>query len=75
MPLPQRPPNEPDGWLLRGVEGGSVSRLVGPYLLSGGWWKLEVQRDYFFAEMRGGEIFWIYYDRRRRRWFLQGEVA
>ena len=74
-PLPQRPPNEPDGWLLRGVEGGSVSRLVGPYLLSGGWWKLEVQRDYFFAEMRGGEIFWIYYDRRRRRWFLQGEVA
>lgn len=74
-PLPPRPPNEPDGWLLRGVEHGSVSRLVGPYLLSGGWWRLEVSRDYYFAEMRGGEIFWIYYDRRRRRWFLQGEVA
>jgi protein ImuB len=74
-PLPPRPPNEPDGWLLRGVEHGSVARLVGPHLLSGGWWRLEVARDYYFAEMRGGEIFWIYYDRRRRRWFLQGEVA
>lgn len=64
-----------DGWLLRGVTHGSVQRLIGPHSLSGGWWRREVERDYHFAELKNGEIYWIFYDRRRRRWFLQGNVS
>ena len=52
-----------------------MARLHGPYLLSGGWWRAQVERDYHFAEMHSGEIFWIYFDRCRRRWFLQGSVS
>ncbi len=63
-----------DGWLLQGLEHGAVNRFIGPYIVSGGWWNAEVHREYHFAEMRRGECLWIYYDRRRRRWFLQGKV-
>jgi protein ImuB len=48
--------------------------LAGPFFISGGWWEREVSREYCFAESRAGELLWIYYDRRRRRWFRQGEV-
>jgi protein ImuB len=75
LPLPHRPRREPDGWLLRGLEHGRVTRFIGPYLLSGGWWKGEgAQREYSFAEMQSGELLWIYYDARRRRWLLEGRV-
>lgn len=73
--LPTRSRHEEDGWMLRGVTHGPVARLHGPYLLSGGWWGSQAERDYHFAEMQSGEVFWIYYDRRRRRWFLQGCVS
>jgi protein ImuB len=72
--LPPRPRHEPDGWLLRGEDHGAVSRFIGPYLLSGGWWGGEVRRDYYFAQMRRGDVLWVYYDRRRRRWYLEGQV-
>jgi protein ImuB len=75
LPLPPRPRHEPDGWLLRGLEHGRVRRFVGPYLVSGGWWRGQaVQREYSFAELEGGELLWIYYDARRRRFFLEGRV-
>lgn len=73
--LPPRPRHEPDGWMLRGLEYGRVVRVLGPYLVSGGWWRGLVQREYCFAETEPGEILWVYYDRRRRRWFLQGAVG
>jgi protein ImuB len=72
--LPPRPRHEPDGWLLKGFGCGRVVRLLGPYLLSGGWWGGGVHRDYYFAEMQHGERFWVYYDAKRRRWFSQGCV-
>lgn len=72
--LPPRPRHEPDGWLLRGEDHGAVSRFIGPYLLSGGWWAGDVRRDYYFAQMRRGDVLWVYYDRRRRRWYLEGQV-
>ena len=72
--LPPRPKGEPDGWLLRGIEHGRVEKLHGPYVLSGGWWRREVQRKYYFAETNRGEIFWIYYDTKRRRFYLEGAV-
>jgi protein ImuB len=63
-----------DGWLLLGPKHGSIDKLTGPYVYSGGWWNREIQRDYYFAETRRGDLLWLYYDRVRRRWFLQGSV-
>lgn len=73
--LPARSRHEEDGWLLRGVTHGPVLRLHGPYPLNGGWWRAEVARDYHYAEMHSGALLWIYFDRVRRRWFLQGSVS
>ncbi|MDY0111110.1 MAG: hypothetical protein RBT60_14380 [Candidatus Krumholzibacteria bacterium] len=46
----------------------------GPYQVSGGWWRSEVRRLYAFARAGGGELRWVFYDRRRRCWRLQGRV-
>lgn len=61
------------GWLL-GVKRGAIGKLTGPYILAGGWWNREIQREYYYAETRRGDLLWLYYDRIRRRWFLQGTV-
>jgi len=74
VPLPPRPRHEPDGWLITGVEGGSVEEILGPYIVSGGWWRREVHREYHFAKTDQGRWLWVYFDRERRRWFHQGEV-
>jgi protein ImuB len=73
--LPPSPrPSHDDGWLISGVVRGSVSDQTGPFILSGGWWVREVRRDYYYVETRRGEVLWVYYDRRRRGWFLHGRV-
>ncbi|MHB8767075.1 MAG: DNA polymerase Y family protein [Deferrisomatales bacterium] len=72
--LPPLGRSDPDGWLLRGEACGPVDEKLGPYVVSGGWWRKPVHREYHFARTRNGQLFWIYYDRARRRWFLQGEV-
>jgi protein ImuB len=75
IPLPGAPRHtHEDGWLILGHKYGSVDKLSGPYVFSGGWWNKEIQRDYYFAETRPGAIAWVYYDRVRRRWFLQGWI-
>jgi protein ImuB len=71
---PQNRQVRDDGWLLRGLEHGPVDRLDGPYVVSGGWWMTPIHREYHFVHTRRGRILWVYYDRRRRRWFLQGLV-
>ena len=63
-----------DGWLLSNLEHGAVVRIVGPFVISGGWWMHELHREYHFAELRRGDCLWVYYDRNRRRWFWQGAV-
>ena len=63
-----------DGWLILGPKYGSIDKLTGPYVFSGGWWNKEIQREYYYAETRDGDLIWLYYDRVRRRWFLQGAV-
>jgi protein ImuB len=75
VPLPPREAREPDGWLIRGLSGGRVEKLHGPHRVSGGWWQRELERDYYFAETSLGETLWIFYDRKRRRWLLQGAVV
>ena len=75
-PVPLEPPlrQEPDGWMPLGLEAGPVVSIWGPYIVSGGWWVRPVHREYYFAETRKGDLLWMYYDRPRRRWFLQGRV-
>ena len=53
---------------------GPVEEVIGPHVVSGGWWIREISRDYYYVRTRSGRWLWIYNDRRRRRWFLQGEV-
>ena len=63
-----------DGWLILGPKQGTIDKLTGPYVLSGGWWNREIQREYYYAETRRGDLLWLYYDRIRRRWFWQGSI-
>ena len=65
-----------DGWLLSGLEHGAVVRILGPYVISGGWWARPdaLQREYHFAELRRGDCLWVYYDRARGRWYQQGAI-
>ena len=49
----------------------------GPYIVSGGWWGPGVRgvhREYHFVRDGEGPWLWIYYDRKRRGWFLHGKV-
>ena len=63
-----------DGWLILGPRHGTIDKLTGPYVFSGGWWNREIQREYYYAETRRGDLLWLYYDRIRRRWFWQGSI-
>jgi protein ImuB len=75
VPLPPRERHEPDGWLLRGLAQGPVVKVNGPYAVSGWWWKKSIAREYHFAETKSGENLWVFYDRGRSRWYLQGHVG
>jgi protein ImuB len=75
VPLPPRERHEPDGWLLRGLAQGPVVKVNGPYAVSGWWWKKPIEREYHFAETKTGQNLWVFYDRGKSRWFLQGEVG
>jgi protein ImuB len=60
---------------LRG--GGTVAGLWGPHVISGGWWgdpSAEIHRAYHFVRLGEGDLLWIYFDRRRGRWLVQGHV-
>jgi protein ImuB len=46
----------------------------GPYAVSGGWWVREVHRDYYFVHAAGGEVLWVFWDRVRGQWYLQGRL-
>lgn len=72
--LGMRPRHEPDGWLVKDLKCGPVVRIWGPYVVSGGWWRKEVHRSYYFLETMRGDILWVYYDSPRRKWFLHGQV-
>lgn len=76
LPLPPRPHHlRDDGWVIHNAIDGAVVKLTGPFVVSGGWWVRPVQREYHFAETARGDLLWVFYDRERRRWFLQGQVS
>jgi hypothetical protein len=49
---------------------------TGPYRISGGWWGSGsgARREYYFVRTTKGETWWVYFDHRRRQFFLQGKV-
>ena len=50
-------------------------KAQGPYVFSGAWWNNGgLRRDYYFAETDNGSLQWMYYDHRRKRCYLQGDV-
>lgn len=73
VPLPfQHRVAREDGWQPPQPEQGPILRVVGPYVVSGGWWQGEVQREYAFAETERGDLLWIFRDALLKRWFQQG---
>jgi protein ImuB len=85
LPRPQRLPSPPPPPALADAEApppplrlpahhGAIASMTGPYRKSGGWWVRTVERDYYFVETETGELLWVFYDRVRRGWYLQGFV-
>ncbi len=72
--LPQRQQRLSEGWLLGGIAAGAVVKLLGPYVVSGGWWREELRRDYYFAEVGRGDWLWVFFDHKRRQWRQAGRV-
>lgn len=60
-------------WIQRGY--GAALRSDGPWLIAGAWWRQEVVRAYYYVHTASGAVVWVYFDRRRGRWFLHGEVG
>ena len=58
---------------LHGNSPGSWRATLG-YLITGGWWRREIRREYHFTTIGKGETLWVYYDQRRHRWYVQGRV-
>lgn len=63
-----------EGWLIAGAELGAVTQVTGPFLITGGWWQRTIEREYAYVETQRGDLLWVYFDRRRRQWLLQGRV-
>lgn len=61
-------------WLPLHANQGRRVRMVGPYTITGAWWHREVERAYYYVHLQRGDVLWVYYDRPRDRWFLQGHV-
>ncbi len=74
IPLQTRPVVGPRGCHLEGMGKAPATRVNGPYIVSGGWWARKIHREYYFAETETGRILWVYFDKKRRCWFLHGEV-
>jgi protein ImuB len=73
LALPPLPIHEPEAWLGR---YGAVSAMLGPHRIGSGWWteRGAFERDYYFVETQTGKLLWVFFDRRRRKWLLQGLV-
>lgn len=59
------------------TDGDFLTRdCAGPYVISGGWWGAGAgtHREYHFVRTGEGPWLWVYYDARRRGWFLHGKV-
>jgi len=74
VPFSKTRHREPKAALSHMYEDRLIEETIGPYVVSGGWWVREVQREYYFVRTESGRWLWLFYDRRRKCWFLHGEV-
>ena len=67
-------PATPPALLVYSNSRHSIIAHWGPERIETGWWRgPTVRRDYWRVETETHQQFWIYYDLRKRSWFLQGE--
>jgi protein ImuB len=69
--LPRPEPLRGDDGRLR-YWGSPLQLLYGPERIEDGWWDTPTSRDYYVARNPQGERFWVFFERRQQRWFLQG---
>jgi protein ImuB len=55
--------------------GGRLQLVGGPERIEDHWWQQPVSRDYFIARGHGGQYYWLFHERRERRWYLHGLFA
>ena len=69
-PTIQRPP----ALLTHQQRRQTVIRCWGPERIETGWWRgPTTRRDYWRVETCTGQQFWIFFELRRRQWYLHGE--
>ncbi|MEM7455204.1 MAG: DNA polymerase Y family protein [Planctomycetota bacterium] len=52
----------------------TVERTTGPERIESGWWRgPSRRRDYWQVEAQTGQRFWIFFDLKKKGWFLHGE--
>ncbi len=73
--LPFRTRHESDGWRVAGIECGPVEEVLGPHVISGGWWIRRVERAYHYVRTAKGCWLWVFEDRERGRWYEHGVVG
>ena len=54
---------------------GRLTLLEGPERIEDNWWLNAVSRDYYVARDVGGHQYWVFRDRLRNHWFIQGVFA
>ena len=57
-----------------------VAHADGPHRMSGGWWAPRaggraVSREYWYLHLDDGQIWWVFHDRVRARWYLHAKVG
>ena len=72
--FPQPSIRDPRGWMLHALGKGTVVQWDGPHVIQGGWWVKDLHREYWFATTKEGERLWLYHDKLRKRWVVQGRV-
>ncbi|MEM9410224.1 MAG: hypothetical protein AAGA30_03870, partial [Planctomycetota bacterium] len=66
--------NSPPALLIYADQEHPIIRQWGPERIETGWWRgTTVRRDYWRVETKTHQQFWIYFDLRKRAWFLHGE--
>ena len=77
--IPVHPPcpankNLPNTFRTPGQQVLQITQNWGPERIETGWWRGKtVCRDYWRVQTKTGSQLWVYRDRRRGKWFLQGE--
>ncbi len=51
---------------------GCLDLLDGPERIEDNWWECPVSRDYYVARDSAGLLYWVFRDRLREGWYMQG---